>query len=73
MTAGGMTSIIKGGATPVFQAALNGHLDVVKYLVLEANADPNKGDKVWSRAWCAWDLFERVPVCVIWWVHPRVC
>ena len=48
---GGMTSIIKDGATPVLMAAQNGHLDVVKVLVLEAHADPNKWDnKVWSRA-----------------------
>ena len=62
---GGMTSIIKGGATPVYRAAKNGHLDVVKFLVLEANADPNKWDEVWSRAWCAWDPCERVSACVI--------
>jgi len=43
---GGMTWIKKSGATPVFQAAKNGHLDVVKYLVLEANADPNQPWKV---------------------------
>ena len=49
MTAGGMMSIIKSGATPVLMAAKHGHLDVVKYLVLEANADPNKPNKVWSR------------------------
>ena len=47
---GGMTSIIKGGATPVYRAAQFGHLDVVKFLVSEANADPNKWDEVWSRA-----------------------
>ena len=47
---GGMTSIIKDGATPVKVAARNGHLDVVKFLVLEGNADPNKWDEVWSRA-----------------------
>ena len=43
---GGMTSIIKTGTTPVGIAAKNGHLDVVKFLVLEANADPNKPSKV---------------------------
>ena len=48
--AGGMTSIIKDGSTPVKNAAQFGHLDVVKFLVSEANADPNKWDKVWSRA-----------------------
>ena len=47
---GGMTSIIKTGFTPVGIAAESGHLDVVKFLVLEANADPTKGDEVWSRA-----------------------
>ena len=47
---GGMTSIIKSGATPVYKAAQKGHLDVLKFLVLEAHADPNKWDEVWSRA-----------------------
>ena len=47
---GGMTSIIKNGDTPVKRAAHYGHLDVVKFLVLEAHADPNKWDEVWSRA-----------------------
>ena len=46
---GGMASIIKSGATPVSRAAQNGHLDVVKFLVVEAHADPNKWAKVWSR------------------------
>ena len=45
-----MMSIIKGGATPVKMAAWKGHLDVVKFLVVEAHADPNKWDEVWSRA-----------------------
>ena len=47
---GGMTSITKTGTTPVGAAAYYGHLDVVKFLVLEANADPDKPNKVWSRA-----------------------
>ena len=47
---GGMTSIIKDGATPVLMAARFGHLDVVKFLVVEAHVDPNKWDEVWSRA-----------------------
>ena len=47
---GGMTSIIKIGATPVKIAAQQGHLDVVKFLVVEAHVDPNKWDEVWSRA-----------------------
>ena len=46
---GGMTSFIKTGTTPVGIAAYSGHLDVVKFLVLEAHADPTKGDEVWSR------------------------
>ena len=45
---GGMMSIIKNGRTPVYQASRNDHLDVVKFLVLEAHADPNKWDEVWS-------------------------
>ena len=47
---GGMTSIIKNGTTPVKTAARFGHLNVVKFLVVEAHADPNKWDEVWSRA-----------------------
>ena len=46
---GVMTSIIKSGSTPVKKAAANGHLDVVKFLVLEGKADPTKPLKVWSR------------------------
>ena len=62
---GGMMSTIKEERTPVWSAAFNGRVDVVKFLVLEANADPNKPNKVWSRAWCTWDLVARVSVCVI--------
>ena len=40
---------MKSGATPVFVAAQNGYLDVVKFLVLEGKADPTKPLKVWSR------------------------
>ena len=47
---GGMMSTIKEERTPVLEAAFNGHVDVVKFLVSEANADPNKPNKVWSRA-----------------------
>ena len=47
---GWMTSTVKTGCTPVFVAAQEGHINVVKFLVLEANADPHKGNKVWSRA-----------------------
>ena len=39
---------VKEERTPVWGAALNGHVDVVKFLVLEGNADPNKAHKVWS-------------------------
>ena len=47
---GGMPLIIKTGGTPVHLASLNGHLDVVKCLVLETHADANKWDEVWIRA-----------------------
>ena len=47
---GGMMSTIKEERTPVWSAAFNGHVDVVKFLVLEANADPNKPEKVRIRA-----------------------
>ena len=46
---GGMISIVKIGATPVLKASQNGHLDVLKFLV-EAKANVNKWDEVWSRA-----------------------
>ena len=39
-------STIKDEVTPALVAAQEGHLDVVKFLVLEANADPNQPDKV---------------------------
>ena len=48
--AGGMMSTVKKECTLVWAAAFYGHVDVVKFLVMEANADPNKPDKVWSRA-----------------------
>ena len=47
---GGMMSTIKEERTPVWVAAFNGHVDVVKFLVVEANADPNKPRMVWIRA-----------------------
>ena len=47
---GVMISTIKDDCTRVFIAAKNGRLNVVKFLVLEANADPHKGNKVGSRA-----------------------
>ena len=47
---GVMISTIKDECTPVYIAARCGHLNVVKFLVLEANADPHKGNKVRSRA-----------------------
>ena len=43
---GGMMSIVKEQRTPVWSAAFRGHIDVVKFLVLEANADPNQPTKV---------------------------
>ena len=52
-----MAWIVKGGWTPVSAASQNGHLEVVKFLVLEKNVDANKWDEVWSRAAWAWDLF----------------
>ena len=70
---GGMISIIKDGTTPVHFAALEGRLDVVKFLILEANADPNKPKKVLGRVECAWEvslcacvsLFDTSAACVI--------
>ena len=47
---GVMISTIKDEWTPVHIAARCGHINMVKFLVLEANADPHKGNKVWSRA-----------------------
>ena len=46
---GGMISIVKGGYTPAYKASQYGHLDVLKFLV-EAKANVNKWDEVWSRA-----------------------
>ena len=46
---GGMISIVKEGATPALKASQKGHLDVLKFLV-EAKANVNKWDEVWSRA-----------------------
>ena len=42
-----MMSTVKEERTPVWSAAFGGHVDVVKYLVLEADADPHKPNKVW--------------------------
>ena len=50
MDDGGTIPAVKDGATPVRMAAQCGHVDVVKFLTLEADADPNKADKVCSRA-----------------------
>ena len=44
---GGMMSTVKEERTPVWNAAFRGHVDVVKYLVMEADADPHKPNKVW--------------------------
>ena len=41
-----MISTIKDGSTPLLAAAFHGHLDMVKFLVLEANADPHQPDTV---------------------------
>ena len=54
--------IIKAGVTPVFVAAAAGHLEVVKYLVLEAKADPNQPTKVWRGVYDVWD--HGVLVCL---------
>ena len=42
----GMIPTIKGERTPVWRAAFGGHIDVVKFLVLEAKVDFNKASKV---------------------------
>ena len=44
-----MMSTIKDGSTPVLKAACEGHLGVVKFLVIEAEADPHQSKQVWSR------------------------
>ena len=43
-----MMSTIKDGTTPLLAAALHGHLDVIKFLVIEANVDPHQQDTVWN-------------------------
>ena len=47
---GGLMSTIQNQATPAYVAAQEGKLDVLKFLVLKANADPNQPIKVWNRA-----------------------
>ena len=37
---------IKDGSDPLLSAAFRGHLDVVKFLVIEAKANPHKKNKV---------------------------
>ena len=54
---------VKEEHTPVWNAAFNGHVDVVKFLVLEANADPNKPSKVWSSLKCVWTEYASLCVC----------
>ena len=39
--------------TPIFSAALNGHVDVIEYLVTKCKADPDQPNKVLSRAYGA--------------------
>ena len=46
---GGIISTTKTGFTPVCVAAQEGHLNVVKFLVLEAHADPHMPNKVVRR------------------------
>jgi len=43
---GGLMSTIQNEATPALVAAQEGKLDVLQFLVLEANADPNQPMKV---------------------------
>ena len=50
---GGMMSTIKDECTPVWVAAFDGHVDVVKFLVSEAKTDPNKPNKVLGSVECA--------------------
>ena len=46
---------IKNDRTPVWVAAYDGHVDVVEFLVVKANADPNKPAKVLGSVECAWE------------------
>ena len=39
---------IKDGSTPLLEAAKQGHVNVVEYLVTEAKANPNQPDQVLS-------------------------
>ena len=41
-----MMSTIKAGQTPVLAAAFQGYLDVVRFLVMEAQVDPHQPNKV---------------------------
>ena len=50
---GRMMPTIKKARTSVWEAAYSSYVDVMKFLVFEANVDPNKPDKVWSRTRCA--------------------
>ena len=54
---------VKEERTPVWVAAFAGHVDVVKFLVLEGNADPNKAAKVWSSLKCVWTEYASLCVC----------
>ena len=63
---------IKNDRTPVYAAAFCGHVDVVEFLVVKANADPNKPAKVLGSVECAWErslcacvrLFDTSAACV---------
>ena len=46
---GALLLTTKNEATPALVAAQEGHLSVLKFLVLEAHADPNQPDKVLRR------------------------
>ena len=68
---GWMTSTVKTGATPVCAAAQEGHLNVVKFLTLKANADPNKPREVFGIVECAWG--RRLCACVRFFVTSAAC
>ena len=54
----------KDGCTPLWIAAANGRLHVVKYLFTEAKADPNQPNKVMSGSYDVCDRDVCVCVCL---------